>query len=729
MADRLQPRQIWATPTATTSASHWHCTPFELPSDGVITYGENAVLTLTRNAIFSPQCTGLAKSNASEGSGSGRDPFYASTTPQIYAIAAATVISYTLAIMLFITPRTFFIGGPGGGGGFLGQRGMIGGASGSNSVVGVGSRPWLQKVATVTVAISLTIATVNTFRVAQEQYDLGYENASVLTEEVVGGVELRVIRVISDTFLWLAQVQTLIRLFPRHREKVMIKWFGFGLIILDTLFSILNSFVSNTAKEKPRSFDDAIPALNYLFELAVSLFYAACVIYYALDKRRFAFIHRLMPNICLVAALSLTAVMIPVVFFVLDISKPDVVGWGDYMRWVGAAAASVVVWEWVERIEALEREERKEGILGREIFDEDEVLDVTSAMEVNWTGPRRGGGSPGGGGESGSGGVLRRIPWPGTTNGNRLTPQNRVQNDGYRNPLRRRLGLTTGNESSHANGSIWPTHVSQISQPQNPSIPEPVASPVSRNDTTSAASTMYAVRYHPISASTTPGPEMAVESPLPPPTPQIRLARIPTAGDVRPQDAHLDVVDRSIVEQANDPSLESSENRLNRGLEQDDSTQILPTNDRGRSGPTGGDGRFPGLMSRFSNVVDYLRPRTDTQEHLAPLPNYYVPAQPRRRIWAPETKVLTGPATVPGTVRPIGEADTERDLFSQRGSLLIREQGLPRNPNRFARSSSNPSQPLIIHPSPHLSPPGLRSDITENLHDASGPPTGPNISA
>ena len=51
-----------------------------------------------------------------------------------------------------------------------------------------------------------------------------------------------------------------------------------------------------------------------------------------------------MRNICLVAVLSLTSIMVPVVFFVLDISKPNFAGWGDYVRWVGAAAASVAVW-------------------------------------------------------------------------------------------------------------------------------------------------------------------------------------------------------------------------------------------------------------------------------------------------------------------------------------------------------------------------------------------------
>ena len=276
--------------------------------------------------------------------------------------------------MLLITPRTFFVGGPGGGGGLLGGRGLISGASGRTSVIGIGGRPWLQKVAALTVAISLTIATVDTFKVASEQYATGYMSGTKLRNAVAGGRLIKAVRVISDTFLWLAQVQTLIRLFPRHKEKVIIKWLGSALIVCDTTFSILNSFVF--VPSHSRSID-AIPTISYLFQLALTVLYAAWIVYYALTKRRFAFYHYKMRNISLVALLALVAVLVPIVFFVLDISNPNLAGWGDYVRWVGAAAASVVVWEWVERIEALERDDRKDGVLGREIFDGDEMLDIT----------------------------------------------------------------------------------------------------------------------------------------------------------------------------------------------------------------------------------------------------------------------------------------------------------------------------------------------------------------
>jgi hypothetical protein len=404
-----------------------------------------------------------------------------------------------LVVMLLITPRTFFVGGAGGGFGMLNRHGMISGAQGSASVIGVGSRPWLQKVAALTAAVSLTIATADTFEVAERQYATGYMNAETLRAEVVGSTEIKVSRIISDIFLWLAQVQTLIRLFPRHKEKVLIKWIGFALIILDATFSCLNSFMGNPVG-RPRKFRDAIPALSYLFQLALSMLYAAWVIYYAICKRKHAFYHKNMWNISLVALLAFVAILTPVVFFITDISNSSVAGWGDYFRWVGAAAASVIVWEWVERIEALEREEKKDGILGREIFDGDEMLDSAPSEEVIWPRHRhfwsrdaRGGGGVGGGDGAYTSGQdqlenqvssrflhLRSNGGPGIWG----TPSHSHR------PLSRVIEATSENHLVPAKPRGIPT-------------PPPVAvSPISRTDTTSAASTVYQVRYHTLGSPT-----------------------------------------------------------------------------------------------------------------------------------------------------------------------------------------------------------------------------------
>ncbi|KAI8952016.1 PalH/RIM21-domain-containing protein [Xylaria longipes] len=472
------------------------CAPLTLAASGVFSIVGAAPTILAANAVYFPCATATAIAHRaiivtggvstdesdpiSPGYYDVRTPFYATVFPQCYALAATTVLAYMLLIMLVIAPRSFLDGGIV----TLGRRGFTNGHS--NSIT-IGGRPTLQKIAALSVAVSLTIATVDTFRVAEEQYMLGFQDAHKVQERVLGGTQLKIIQLISDTFLWLAQAQTLIRLFPRQREKIIIKWTAFALISLDVIFGALNSFQYMTNSFKPRQFTEAVPALSYLFQLSLGLLYAAWVLYYALMKKRYAFYHPLMKNISLMAALSIGSLLVPVVFFVLDIAEPNFTGWGDYVRWVGAAAASVVVWEWVERIEALEREEKKDGVLGREVFDGDEMIDM-SPSDLTW--PRRrknmktNGIIDGGDGNRDNG-------WSATSS---ISRRYRLRSDNSSNQVQdgtARQASAAGRETARF-----------LQPPLWVSRPPPAITPVSRTDTASADSTIYRVRYQPLTETT-----------------------------------------------------------------------------------------------------------------------------------------------------------------------------------------------------------------------------------
>ena len=510
----LGPRQIWVNAT---SSDDPQCSAFNLPASGTIIINATTTITLDQDATYWPECTAVeaATDVATLPVLIGGDPFEVSTVPQIFVLGCMMVIAWSLLIILLITPRTSFMGGFSGG--FGGMSGGRHNTSGASPFITIGGRPWLQKFAAATVAISLVIATVNSFKIIEDQYNEGYQDADEVTLQVVGSYEIRIIRVISTTILWLAQVQTLIRLFPRHREKVIIKWSGFGLIVLNTLFAILNNFVANNSDGpktiRPRHFTEAIPALAYLFEFALSLLYAAWVFYYAMDKRRFAFFHPSMRNICLVALLSIVSVSIPVVFFVMDIAKPDLTAWGEYIRWVGAAAASVVVWEWVERIEALEREERKDGILGREIYEEDDMLQTGPSVEISWPRSRSLYKSYlsrskewGIGGDGNKGGTASSDNSPLSLRGNK---ESRLQSS-----KRRRKLPGAGNSGTAA------PFGQQVKGREQVAPPQPTLSPISRSDATSANSTVYAVVHHPVS----PMPELALQSQMQPVAPVVQFA-------------------------------------------------------------------------------------------------------------------------------------------------------------------------------------------------------------
>ncbi|GAM85345.1 hypothetical protein ANO11243_033520 [Dothideomycetidae sp. 11243] len=460
---RLQEREIWGVGSFTRVDPK--CTPITLPAAGVLTFASDNVVTLTSNIVFQPLCTSITNHTLN----APISPFYASSTPQVYVVAITTALAWILVIMLIISPRTFvsnLSSGPG--------KGIIGGANGGRaSAVGVGSRPWLQKAAALTVAVSLTIATADTFIVSESHYPGGIDG-NMMRTLVENSLKIRITRLGSDIFVWLAQVQTLIRLFPRHKEKVIIKWIGLVLIVLDTTFAALNSFLVNTSR-RPRDFVDAIPALCYLFELSLSLLYAAWVIYYAFTKRRYAFYHPKMKSNLLIACLSLVSILTPVVFFVTDITLVQVAGWGDYFRWVGAAAASVVVWEWVERIEILERDEKKDGILGREIYDGDEMVDTRPGGEMTYNAqrndsyvPRRRSGSD--------------MAFPSALE---RAPRSHSSTDS------KELALYSSRESG--SGVFDTRSVSRQTQLSPP--PQTPVCPPSRTDTTSAASTIYVVRH------------------------------------------------------------------------------------------------------------------------------------------------------------------------------------------------------------------------------------------
>ncbi|XP_014555947.1 hypothetical protein COCVIDRAFT_27202 [Bipolaris victoriae FI3] len=722
-------------PDATTP---YHCPSYKLPAHGTIEISPGNTIVLTESALFRPLCSNTPGNSNSIEDGTGgvtsiadmRDPFHASITPQAYATGAATVIAWMLVIMLIITPRTFFVGNASGRSGLMGRRGMISGASGGGSIIGVGSRPWLQKAAALTVAISLTLATADTFKIAERQYEDGFIDAMELRDQVVAGMEIKVSRVVSDIFLWLAQVQTLIRLFPRHKEKVIIKWVGFALILLDILFSCLNSFGPYENSRRPAHFDTAIPALSYLFQLSLSMLYAAWVMYYAITKRRYAFYHSMMWNMSVIALVSIIAILTPVVFFITDIANYTIAGWGDYFRWVGAAAASVIVWEWVERIEALEREERKDGILGREIYDGDDMLD-NSPSDHSWPSKRKhqqseksnqqNGHRGDNKGASGGFGVFTsahaaRFNTFAQKFGRKMTESPRAEARKRRTihipappPVARRSASTT--RADRSSRSYVRVHTP-------PPVPV-ISSPVSRTDTTSADSTVYTVRYHPIS-DTPPLPHPAPadrriadyeaqQQPQPQPQPQLQPQEqkpLPSQpADLEDPEKGAEIEEASITankgkwqwqalgnafrRKGKTPPRELQRGQVIEPLGVDDVAANIPP--RTYNGLALGDrlGTFAAQQSEKLRS----RKKNGLQQDMQ-LPVTIIPAQPRGQTWSPDIirqqqqeaqqeEAFTSAGTQLG--RPATTADIEATDSSEIAHLSTSSPRSQRNPRiRFS---------------------------------------------
>jgi hypothetical protein len=321
-----------------------------LSSGGTLTYSD-ANGTVYNYTNLGGGCVGLdvgesngTPSNSTSSGGGGsmlHDPFYASITPQTFALAGATIASAIILILLFLS-RT--------------------------------RKPWTQKLAAFSMAVSLVTYMVVSVNMLEQQYIEGRYDADALrgvNQETV----CKVFAFIAAFVIYLAQMQTLMRIFPRKRDKVIIKWTGLCLIALTMIFCALSEFLQPSAPPPDQRstawqiFMQILPPLNYLFSIALAVIYAACIFYFVFVHRRQAFT---VPAGLILALLSIGCVLLPIIFFCLDIWATFVVGWGQYIRSIGAIGSAVIVWEWIERVDEAEtKSSGKSGILGRRIFEDE----------------------------------------------------------------------------------------------------------------------------------------------------------------------------------------------------------------------------------------------------------------------------------------------------------------------------------------------------------------------
>lgn len=366
------------------------CPEYFIPAGSVVFYdAENSMpitMEISTAGLYYPNCARegnsahsydmLVKSSYLEYN----DPFYGSVVSIAYSIASSTVVAWLLVILLLISQK---------------------------------KRPLLQIITSIFVAISLTVFLAQATRVLESQYYLGYYDADQLHNKVFGGLTFRVLEVFMTFIVGIASVQVLLRLFQRRKERTIIKIVGITLTLCNTiLWCLVNFYVPiNYSNNKSSEANDVIPVLAYLFQLSISSLYGLAVLLYSFGKRKYAyglfsfsrfiaflksgtnFLGRRTEQAAgefgsncqstsrrtnkhssfIIAFLSLCCLSIPIIFFILDICQYWFAGWAEFVRWVGGVGSTVVVWEWVDTIEKAEREEQKNGVLGKQIFEEDNL--------------------------------------------------------------------------------------------------------------------------------------------------------------------------------------------------------------------------------------------------------------------------------------------------------------------------------------------------------------------
>lgn len=66
----------------------------------------------------------------------------------------------------------------------------------------------------------------------------------------------------------------------------------------------------------------------------------------------------------------------------MDIANAWLVEWSDSLTWISTLLAIVCAWEWIDRVERLERHHEKEGFLGRQLQEDDDYLGFEGGKSI-----------------------------------------------------------------------------------------------------------------------------------------------------------------------------------------------------------------------------------------------------------------------------------------------------------------------------------------------------------
>lgn len=260
-----------------------------------------------------------------------RGEFQDSYVPLVYSISSCAMVSLLLNLVIFVSPK----------------------------------RPLIQVISITISSVYLLVMFIRATNIIHSQYDQGYLDADKLRYDLETSTVINVLNMVFATIRLYAEVQTLMVLFSRQKEKRLVFWIGMVIIILSQVLWGVAIFHPQASEQ-----DSALPAFVYLFQICMAVLYAACVGYYTVTKYT-ATLHR---SVVVFSIITMMATCAPIAVFIVDVGGWWAVEWNDSVSWVTSILALVAVWEWAKRVEIQTRKNEKVRVLGRQVFEDENMF-------------------------------------------------------------------------------------------------------------------------------------------------------------------------------------------------------------------------------------------------------------------------------------------------------------------------------------------------------------------
>ena len=255
----------------------------------------------------------------------------------------------------------------------------------------------LLRALTTVLSIYLFVTGALAIHYMSQQLHIGYLNGSDILDRINNLVVLNVLDLILVILLQVNQVQVIMRIFLRQKDKRFAFVVGIACTLLSQIMWAITRFYNFPADDEA---NDILPAFVYLIRIAMGVCYAALISVYIFTK-----INIIIANKALWLLTFLTCVLIylPVAFFIADVLNSWVFELSEIFLCVTYVIGVVIPWEWYNRFNVVLKSIERNGMLGRkfyedeiyeldryELFDEDSINEQNSG---NFDGGPSGGGS------------------------------------------------------------------------------------------------------------------------------------------------------------------------------------------------------------------------------------------------------------------------------------------------------------------------------------------------
>lgn len=227
----------------------------------------------------------------------------------------------------------------------------------------------LLRASTTLSSIYLLITVIMAIIELHKQQKQGFLHGAMLFDCINSSLALNIIDLIVVFLLQINQVQIIMRIFLRQKDKRLTFFVGiFASITSQVLWAIsrFHSFSDDTEA------GDILPAFQYLVRIAMGVCYAALISVFVLMKINYIIANK---KIWLITLLTVILIYGPVAFFIADVSNAWVFELSEIFSVVTYDICVVIPWEWCNKYNSIMKAKEKEGVLGRKFY-EDELYEL-----------------------------------------------------------------------------------------------------------------------------------------------------------------------------------------------------------------------------------------------------------------------------------------------------------------------------------------------------------------